>query len=690
LVAQDGEIELNLDEVEPADARLDRQYESGISETVNQREELFHRIATGNLGREDTLAQATQDPHDNPSHGWLERQEIQNHDGSERRPYRRGLWLKHEDQWLVHLLARHGLHNWVRISQEIGSRSPEQCRERCEHWRKIGEEGADVTDRTLGDYDYDKVKAEALTELNNDMDDVAGELIETHGNAMKDEAGEDAMGNMDVAASGSNKPPRNVINTDSDEPQLSSMTRPQHNSTDGNKVQPRKSEYFQASSSSDATMEPDYQNAINMSAQDKAEKEQEESAPAEVHHKHEWVKVTYTPSVVFNTPLPNVHNSRRGDRPATEQAGDIASETANLVFGAHTLPRTPPIPSNNVPMLPAVSMPHVPSAVSNGPDVVRGVSMYDVPTIPSEKSLQEVQWKHVHYGQRLFHARSESGSSYSYANSVLSTTSLASSATDLSKHCGYSGIQITRATRELNVVLGEDADLSLLYKHAIADTMIGPVKLERNLRRIFRNYADVLGSAAGDTLELLASRLVKAKARAAAQFIVQKHNPNPVSASMVNGKQGDESDEEEDAYPVDEDLFEDLISFREFLVGGEPFVALRTQIRSFVLPKSARQRPLANTAIDNKAREGSLEIGTSTLNDDMSMVRESASSLNINEEHMKVISASYRWAVTILKEFVCSACISLRYLEHPLREGATRLRWQCVSVGTQAFYLTGS
>ncbi|CAN9437105.1 unnamed protein product [Alternaria alternata] len=44
--------------------------------------------------------------------------------------HRRGPWSQHEDQWLVNLVARNGPHNWVRISQEIGSRSPKQCRER--------------------------------------------------------------------------------------------------------------------------------------------------------------------------------------------------------------------------------------------------------------------------------------------------------------------------------------------------------------------------------------------------------------------------------------------------------------------------------------------------------------------------------------------------------------------------------
>ncbi|KAH7095507.1 hypothetical protein FB567DRAFT_31621 [Paraphoma chrysanthemicola] len=50
-------------------------------------------------------------------------------------------------------------------------------------------------------------------------------------------------------------------------------------------------------------------------AQEKVDKERKESTSNGSHGKHEWVKVPYTPSVVFNTPLPNAANPRRGGRP---------------------------------------------------------------------------------------------------------------------------------------------------------------------------------------------------------------------------------------------------------------------------------------------------------------------------------------------------------------------------------------
>jgi hypothetical protein len=187
-------------------------------------------------------------------------------------------------------------------------------------------------------------------------------------------------------------------------------------------------------------------------------------------------------------------------------------------------------------------------------------------------STQDVQWELIHYGKYGGYQYSDSSMPSSYANSVLSTTSLASSATDLSKHTGYSPLQIARATKELIVILQDDSALAPLYKRAIVDTSIGPEKLERNLRRLFRTYADHLGKGAGDTLELLASQLVRAKARAVAQSIVQKHgttmDTRTEKETIQPREQDQSSDEETEARPVDESVFEDLIVFREFLVGN--------------------------------------------------------------------------------------------------------------------------
>jgi la-related protein 1 len=68
-------------------------------------------------------------------------------------------------------------------------------------------------------------------------------------------------------------------------------------------------------------------------AQEKGEKEQKESAAAGSHGKHEWVKVPYTPSVVFSTPLPTAANPRRGGRPGGR--GGSQSSGRPTTYGAN-------------------------------------------------------------------------------------------------------------------------------------------------------------------------------------------------------------------------------------------------------------------------------------------------------------------------------------------------------------------
>jgi la-related protein 1 len=65
-------------------------------------------------------------------------------------------------------------------------------------------------------------------------------------------------------------------------------------------------------------------------AQEKTEKERKDSAPNGASSKQEWVKVPYTPSVVFNTPLPNAAGSRRGGRPGGRGGAQTGGRSAGI------------------------------------------------------------------------------------------------------------------------------------------------------------------------------------------------------------------------------------------------------------------------------------------------------------------------------------------------------------------------
>jgi la-related protein 1 len=68
---------------------------------------------------------------------------------------------------------------------------------------------------------------------------------------------------------------------------------------------------------------------------EKGEKDRKDNTLSGTQGKHEWVKVPYTPSVVFNTPLPNAANTRRGGRPggrgAAQTNGRASGSAANGV-----------------------------------------------------------------------------------------------------------------------------------------------------------------------------------------------------------------------------------------------------------------------------------------------------------------------------------------------------------------------
>jgi hypothetical protein len=282
----------------------------------------------------------------------------------------------------------------------------------------------------------------------------------------------------------------------------------------------------------------------------------------------------------------------------------------------------------------------------------------------------------------------------SYAASVASiftAESLASSASNLSRGSGYSAVQIATATKELLAVVIEDEVLLSLYKGALDDPSIGPERLERNLRRLFKEYASLLENEATERLEYLASKLVFFKSGILAQSIVEKLRSGPASPKLPrNEHQDDSSDEEDDdseARPVNEDAFEDLVVFREFLVGSEAFRILRAKVQAFVVPKlppSAGEEILSKKGlwVDGKSVRSSfkqsqkepkailtwqhwLENGKQALD---ALIRE------------KNPTASLFLALDAFFLATNDLLITTGQLEPVLKQGMTRLRWRCVCI----------
>ncbi|KAF1951761.1 hypothetical protein CC80DRAFT_423899 [Byssothecium circinans] len=269
----------------------------------------------------------------------------------------------------------------------------------------------------------------------------------------------------------------------------------------------------------------------------------------------------------------------------------------------------------------------------------------------------------------------------SYAASVISVQSLASSATDLSNGSGYSAHQIATATKELVTIFQEDDLLKPLYKRAINDDSIGPEKLERNLRRLFKQYAEHLKGEATDGLEYLAARLVTLKARFLAQSIVQSFKCNDRPKAREKIPKEESSDEEEESQTVDDAMFDDLIIFREFLVGSDAFQRLKAQIQSFVLPKVTLMAEGKETHTIVPVKDISTMLASRYLSTQAAEGNEPPYQSSATSELMSRISSRYEranWSIywrlrrTWEAFLVVSGC-----LEPPLEPGKVRLRWRC-------------
>ncbi|KAI8938042.1 hypothetical protein NX059_005714 [Plenodomus lindquistii] len=268
-----------------------------------------------------------------------------------------------------------------------------------------------------------------------------------------------------------------------------------------------------------------------------------------------------------------------------------------------------------------------------------------------------------------------------YARSIISTFSvgsMASSATDLSRASGYSVTQIATASKELLSVFLQDPILSALFQKGIEDPGLGPERMRRNLRRLLKIYARELKEEASDALEVLAAQLVLLKIRSLTQAIIENFG-NPESEEILNRSENSSGDEQAvGARPVDEDSFEDLVTFRQFLVESNAFTAFRDQLKAFVSHTTLLLTSAELLANSSRAKQVTPTVATGA-HLDTSMPPTGNWELCFNQ--LSQLSQMPRRTVYICTGAVWAAfattMIQFRVLEPILRPGWSRLRWKC-------------
>jgi hypothetical protein len=199
---------------------------------------------------------------------------------------------------------------------------------------------------------------------------------------------------------------------------------------------------------------------------------------------------------------------------------------------------------------------------------------------------------------------------YSYASSVFSVLSIASTGTDFSRNGRYTADEITTATKKVVQIFHKEDSQVSLYVSALKNPVIGPAKLEQNLRRLFKQCAEDLKNEASDQLEYLGARLVSHQARALADILVSRYSIGALS--RVPEVKEESSDEEETSEVFGETVFADVLAFITFLENSEALQKFRERLGRFVSPDSALDRgPAFGTAVASPAASGDESVSAS-------------------------------------------------------------------------------
>lgn len=215
----------------------------------------------------------------------------------------------------------------------------------------------------------------------------------------------------------------------------------------------------------------------------------------------------------------------------------------------------------------------------------------------------------------------------------------------------FFGMEMEGTTLELKRVLQDDKSLINLYQSAFRNADVGPDRLQRNLRRLIRQMAKNLMVEANGETERQISRFVAKKARIMAHRIVEDLRNTQISIRQqwTNESLGEklkDSESEQGNWSIDETQFEDLTSFRSFLVESNAFQSFHSRLAAFASPKALQA---TEAKVENKDAYA-----------DYRGLRWSVALSRLGELYMAVVGA-------------------LSSIEPPISSKAVRLRWQCVS-----------
>jgi hypothetical protein len=276
--------------------------------------------------------------------------------------------------------------------------------------------------------------------------------------------------------------------------------------------------------------------------------------------------------------------------------------------------------------------------------------------------------------------------------SVFSMKSATTSVTGVSSVNGYSSNKIAAVSKELSSIFSENEVMLPLYEIALTSPAIGPDRLQRNLRRLFKSYSEHLKDEAADQFEYLAAQLVAMRSRGLSKSIVEKLRSDPVPLRTTDhGHDSDSSDDEAPAGPVDEQAWADLDSFRKFLVESEAFETLQAQLLAFGLQESPEPRMIEDSDDDCRSHTSdgrNLRHVKPPVRKDLKNrtwqywwrdAAETAYACLCNSQHLPTTTLLLYSFVDLVFMMTDGTLTNAGLLEPPLHPAKIRLRWSSVS-----------